>query len=380
MVRGAKEVLITMHAEAKYEIKKRQELQNYSEVVVKISENELKWLVPFGEQLKGKIKPMPLEPKDFTIKDFDRGWETILAVHEENLGRIVVYGYPPTNYIDKHKSMPGEYPFFSVTMQFALGTVSCIKFEGSRNSKNETEICNEVLQRVVPVILYMQNYLSYAIVSKRKISIGTGKQKRAITQRIYKPKRFENPIPETQTFLGKNVKIEKPQFQNLDDIKEGIVLTIESRDDIEWLQEFAEDIRKENRKAARKGEKIEYPFFDETKIHNISAIRVYVDKKKNEKSFMQLQIHNIENQTYQIDYFDEELMDECQMIILADLCYDPVRYDIVYVAGDGEVTGPVDEYARRLVILLMDAMTYLRPYQENGEKEEVAITKLPEIF
>ena len=68
------------------------------------------------------------------------------------------------------------------------------------------------------------------------------------------------------------------------------------------------------------------------------------------------------------------------MIILADLCYDPVRYDIVYVAGDGEVTGPVDEYARRLVVLLMDAMTYLRPYQENGEKEDVTITKLPEIF
>lgn len=373
-----------MHAEAKYEIKKRQELQNYSEVVVKISENEFKWLVPFGEKLKGKIKPMPLVPKDFTIKESDNGWETILAVHEEKLGRIVVYGYPPTNYIDKRKSMPGEYPFFSVTMQFALGTVSCIKFEGSRNSKNETEICNEVLQRVVPVILYMQNYLSYAIVSKRKISIGTGKQKKSITQRIYKPKRFENPVPETHTFIGETVDIEKPQFQHLDDIKEGIVLTIESRDDIEWLQEFAEDIRKENRKAARKGQKIEYPFFDETKIHNISAIRVYVDKKKNEKSFMQLQIHNIENQTYQktyqIDYFDEELMDECQMIILADLCYDPVRYDIVYVAGDGEVTGPVDEYARRLVVLLMDAMTYLRPYQENGEKEDVTITKLPEIF
>lgn len=369
-----------MCTKTNYEIKKRQELQNYSEVVVKVSEKELKWLVPFGEKSKGKIKPMPLEQKDFTIKAVGNEWESIFAVHEECLGKIRVYGYTPINYKNKRKSIHGEEPYFSVTLQFALGTVNCVNFEGNNQSRKKAEICNAVLYEVVPIILYMQEYASYASVIEKKISIKTEKQKRTIIQRTYKPRRFENPIPENHMFMGENVKIEKPQFMNIDDNKEGIIAIIESTDDTRWLQFFSEDIRRANRKAVKIGQKIKYPFYDETKIHNISAIRIYEDKEKDENSFMQLQIHNTGNKIYQIDYFDVELIDECKMIIVADISKDPAMFDIAYVGGDGEVTSVIEDYASRMVTALMDTMTYLRPYQQNGEKEIVTITEIPKMF
>lgn len=367
-----------MHTKSNFEIKKRHELQKFSEVVVKVSEKELKWLTPFGEKLLGKVMLKPLEHKTFTVKEHDHRWETILVVHEESPGKISVYGYPPTNLVNKSRSVNDENPFFHVTVQNFLGTIKCTDFKGDRHKCKEAEICYEIMQRIVPIILYMQDYSSYAIVSKRKITVGTGKFKHVMEQKNYTLRKFENSIPEKFESFGKVIKVAKPKFLSFEEMEEGIWASIESRENITWLQQFSNEIRVENRTAAAYGKKIDAPFYEESIIKNIPVVRIYTNAENRKEEFIQLQIrYNHEANLYQIDYYDEDCGDKCQMIIFAKLDSDPAIYDIAYVSeNNGDVTATMNEYAQRIITLYTDVLTYFRPYEMSKKKELVTVSKI----
>ena len=73
--------------------KKRSELAEKSKVFVKLTDADLRWLIPLAERTKKNATPLP--HKSFTIKDMDGRWETLIYVQEIQLGKIRVDGYAP---------------------------------------------------------------------------------------------------------------------------------------------------------------------------------------------------------------------------------------------------------------------------------------------
>lgn len=374
---------IAMHENRSCKIPTRSE---FSDTVIKLTDHELRWLIPTTSKLKKIGKKLPVD--HFTIRDLDREWETLIFIQEEEPGKYQVYAYAPFDCHNKKSlaTMKGnEEPFFSLTCRFVLGTAKCEKFTSKKAV--EEKIWKDFQIRIIPVILYMQHYSEKAEVSERQIKSkkpGSNKTKKFM-QRIYTLKRVNNEIPENYFFAGKEVKIQKPIFnQNLND-ELGVSLIIPTTEVAQWVQIWANNIRDEIKLATTMNQKkkIEkYPFYNSGKdkaiARHISCVRVVAD----DKTFMQLQINAIGNDIYQISYFDESDAN-CLMIVLVNLATEPSQYDIVYTErGDGSIIYDDDLYARRIATLYMDLLMYLRTFEFGNNKiiEVCEFPKLPEEF
>ena len=96
--------------------KKRSELAEKSKVFVKLTDADLRWLIPLAERTKKNATPLP--HKSFTIKDMDGRWETLIYVQEIQPGKIRVDGYAPIDRKNGKKNAVVniyETPYFSIT-------------------------------------------------------------------------------------------------------------------------------------------------------------------------------------------------------------------------------------------------------------------------
>ena len=147
--------------------KKRSELAEKSKVFVKLTDADLRWLIPLAERTKKNATPLP--HKSFTIKDMDGRWETLIYVQEIQLGKIRVDGYAPIDCKNGKKNAVVniyEDPYFSITFHFVLGVAECDSFFGRTVTKEK--VWSDVKNRVIPIIIYMQNYYENAEKNEKK--------------------------------------------------------------------------------------------------------------------------------------------------------------------------------------------------------------------
>ena len=89
----------------------------------------------------------------------DGRWETLIYVQEIQLGKIRVDGYAPIDCKNGKKNAVVniyEDPYFSITFHFVLGVAECDSFFGRTVTKEK--VWSDVKNRVIPIIIYMQNY------------------------------------------------------------------------------------------------------------------------------------------------------------------------------------------------------------------------------
>ena len=118
--------------------KKRSELAEKSKVFVKLTDADLRWLIPLAERTKKNATPLP--HKSFTIKDMDGRWETLIYVQEIQPGKIRVDGYAPIDCKNGKKNAVVniyEAPYFSITFHFVLGVAECDSFFGRTVTKEK---------------------------------------------------------------------------------------------------------------------------------------------------------------------------------------------------------------------------------------------------
>ena len=137
-----------MHENRSCKIPTRSELALFSDTVIKLTDHELRWLIPTTSKLKKIGKKLPVD--HFTIRDLDREWETLIFIQEEEPGKYQVYAYAPFDCHNKKSlaTMKGnEEPFFSLTWNSKMRKVH--KQKGSRRKNlerfpNKDYSCNTV--------------------------------------------------------------------------------------------------------------------------------------------------------------------------------------------------------------------------------------------
>lgn len=155
--------------------KKRSELAEKSKVFVKLTDADLRWLIPLAERTKKNATPLP--HKSFTIKDMDGRWETLIYVQEIQPGKIRVDGYAPIDCKNGKKNAVVniyEAPYFSITFHFVLGVAECDSFFGRTVTKEK--VWSDVKNRVIPIIIYMQNYYENAEKNEKKFVFAIGRR------------------------------------------------------------------------------------------------------------------------------------------------------------------------------------------------------------
>ena len=361
-------------------VPKRHELANYSDVIVKITEKELRWLIPMSVKLKKLDKPLPED--HITIMDVEGEWQTLIHIQEESPGKYRVWAYAPFNCHNK-KSLAvikgDDDPFFSLTFNFILGVVKCENFTSKK--ANKEKVWKDFQLRIIPVILYLQNFAHKAQVIEKQVKVKAGKCNKKFSQKMYILKKADNDIPSVYFFAGKLQKIQTPNFKENFEEESGISIIVPTIKDVKGIQIDASKVRNEMRKLAKKQkEKMEqkYPLYNSKKdayiAKKISCIRAIAE----DKTFMQLEIIRLEENVYQLSYF-ENSDSKCLMIILVNLACQPAQYDIVYTErGDGSILYDDNLYAKRISNFYMDILLYLRNY-EFGNNKIIFLEELPKI-
>lgn len=355
---------ITMHDTTN--VIKRSDLTDKVRDIVELYEKDYRWLIPFSRTLQKRS--IAMVPKKFLLKNVTGSFETIWLVEEVQVGKIRISEYIPdcTNKMLRPKSSQKdrESPFAISTIRFVLGDVTLEHYEGD-DKKKEMALKN-VIERVLPVILYFQQFADKVTVKKVRI-----KGKKGNNQNRYTLYELKNKLPESYCFLGKVYDLVSPE-NDLDESvlrKEGAICIIDHPNKFAWLQGLADNVRK---KMGIYG-KSKTPFFDKYRDLDakISAFRCYTEDGKD---YMQVTIHKINAETWQLDYYDEEKNGECQMIILLDLGMKRKPcYEITYIAGDGRLTDEMDEYAKKICNLLLNILIYLRIYSWEDAKNEAGV-------
>lgn len=346
--------------------KKRSELAEKSKVFVKLTDADLRWLIPLAERTKKNATPLP--HKSFTIKDMDGRWETLIYVQEIQSGKIRVDGYAPIDRKNGKKNAVVniyETPYFSITFHFVLGVAECDSFFGRTVTKEK--VWSDVKNRVIPIIIYMQNYYENAEKNEKKVRVRDRSKTCKMVQTTYTLKKIGNEIPTVFGFAGKKLKVQEPKFiQNPESVLDkSMAVFVDNPEDAIWMQKFADSVRAEFEKAndqqKRELAKL-YPSFnsqvDSIIANEVTLIRAHASKE----SFMQLQIHKADENILQIDYYDDT-SEKCQIILFVNIATNPAQYDIAYVSReDGNITPQDDLYARKVATFYVDSFIYLRSY------------------
>lgn len=347
--------------------------------IVKSGDPTYKWLLPFVKDNNLRFSQKAITPENFVIRDIAGQFENLILVRQLIGGRVQIDGYKAINCKLKEKArkrLENQRPFFSFEVRSLFGKISVENFRGEIQQK---DIQRDIEIRIIPVLIYMQQFFEHAEKHTKKVSKSI--------QNIYTLKRVNNEIPKTFYFDQQWVDVKETHLLNLSDIrKKECIVTINTDEDARWLQEWAKKIRDDRYRmqVMHLKRELKYPIYDASRdLKSASNVSVLYVKTDDQESYMQLQIEYADK-AIQLNYYDET-SSSVQFIIFLNLTEEPPKYDIAY-SYTGEITSDVDTICRKIATFYIDSLTYLRlnawgsSKNENGDFYDISIIKIPERF
>lgn len=310
-----------MHEEYKRQNVKRSDALK-AENIITLFERDLLWLLPLTENKR--LCSTKLLPSSFTIREQTKDFFCLFYVEVLSDSQLKITGFQPGSFTKKLSArLHNEQPLFEISLSFVIGKMTVTSYNGKTAQAN---LVGDIQQRIVPVLIYLQNFNKNLAVKKKK------------AQNFYT---LTSPgVPEYSYFYGEKYKIESLSPLSSTEQKNGQVVVIPDSQNANWLYNWASDIRQKSSDANT------IPLYNRNLEHeNKLAAIVSQDLSS------QIIVHRFSKYVYQLSYFEENNL---IYVLLVSTKKVPASYNPVYPINLS------DKDASSVARVFLDVLIYLR--------------------
>ena len=333
-----------MHEEYKRQNLKRSDALKAKNIVT-LFERDLTWLLPLTENKK--LCSTKLLPSSFAIKEQTEDFFCLFYVEVLSGTQLKITGFQPWSFTKKVSArLQNEQPLFEISLSVVMGKITVTSYNGKTAQAN---LVGDIQQRIVPVLIYLQNFNKNLAVKKKK------------AQNFYT---LTSPgVPEYSYFYGEKYKIENLSPISTTEQKNGQVVVIPDSQNANWLYNWASDIRKKSSDANT------IPLYNRDLEHENKLAAII-----SQDFSSQIIVHRFSKYVYQLSYFEGNNL---IYVLLVNTQKVPASYNPVYPINlsDRDASSVARVFLDVLIYLRIEAWDYA--VDENGYYFENTVFPMP---